>query len=71
LLNNYPIISTTAHLRPFRQYWLNVAAAVIVPVGLFFYFRIWAFRIRLSKDMTRIEDNNELVAEQVKKEFGE
>jgi lipopolysaccharide export system permease protein len=65
-LNNYPVISTTAHLRPFRNYWLNVATAVVVPVGVFFYFRIWMFRIRLYKDMKRIAENNSLVADVVK-----
>lgn len=60
-LNNYPIISVSAHVRPFHKYWLNLAAGVILPVGLFFYFRIWAFRIRLAKDMERIIKNSEQV----------
>ena len=58
-LNNYPIIPVSAHLRPFRNYWLNLACGLLVPVGLFFYFRIWAFRIRLNKDMERIIKTNE------------
>ncbi|GAE19492.1 prolyl-tRNA synthetase [Bacteroides pyogenes DSM 20611 = JCM 6294] len=40
-LNNYPIIPVSAHVRPFHIYWLNLAAGIIFPVGLFFYFRIW------------------------------
>lgn len=60
-LNNYPVIPVSAHIRPFHSYWLNLAAGVIFPVGLFFYFRIWAFRIRLAKDMERIIKNNEQV----------
>ena len=31
------------------------------PIGLFFYFRIWAFRVRLAKDMERIIKNNEQI----------
>ena len=58
-LNNYPIIPVSAHLRPFRNYWLNLACGLLVPIGLFFYFRIWAFRIRLNKDMERIIKTNE------------
>lgn len=58
VLNNYPVLSITAHVRPFRIYWLNILAGVVFPVGLFYYFRIWAFRIRLSKDMERIETIN-------------
>ena len=54
VLKNYPIIPVRAHVRPFRTYWLNVACGVCLPVGLFFFFRIWAFRLRLSKDMERI-----------------
>lgn len=57
-LNNYPVIPVHAHVRPFRAYWLNILCGVIVPVGLFFYFRIWAFRIRLNKDLEKVVKNN-------------
>lgn len=60
-LNNYPVISVSAHVRPFHIYGLNLVAGVIFPVGLFFYFRIWAFRVRLAKDMERIIKNNEQI----------
>ncbi|WP_285827628.1 LptF/LptG family permease [Bacteroides acidifaciens] len=60
-LNNYPVISVSAHVRPFHIYWLNLAAGVIFPIGLFFYFRIWTFRVRLAKDMERIIKNNEQI----------
>lgn len=53
-LNNYPIIAVHAHIRPFQNYWLNLLCGVVFPIGLFFYFRIWVFRIRLNKDMERI-----------------
>ena len=58
-LNNYPVIPVHAHVRPFHNYWLNLACGVVFPVGLFFYFRIWAFRILLSKDMERVIKTNE------------
>ncbi len=54
VLNTYPVLSARAHVRPFRRYWLNVACGICLPVGLFFFFRIWAFRLRLGKDMERI-----------------
>ncbi|MCI1649008.1 MAG: LptF/LptG family permease [Bacteroides sp.] len=57
-LNNYPVIPVHAHIRPFRNYWLNLCCGLLVPVGLFFYFRIWAFRIRLNNDMGRIIKTN-------------
>ena len=53
-LEKYPIIPVNAHVRPFHNYWLNMAIGILMPIGLFFYFRIWAFRIRLNKDMERI-----------------
>ena len=65
-LNNYPIIAVHAHVRPFRNYWLNMLCGVIVPVGLFFYFRIWAFRIRLGNDMERIIRTNEEIQNIIK-----
>lgn len=58
-LNNYPIIAVRAHVRPFQNNWLNLLCGVVFPVGLFFYFRIWAFRLRLNKDMERIIKINE------------
>lgn len=67
-LNTYPIIPVHAHLRPFRRYGLNVLCGVVFPVGLFFYFRIWAFRVRLNKDMERIVKTNEEVIGIIEKE---
>ena len=60
-LEKYPIIPVNAHVRPFHNYWLNMAIGILMPIGLFFYFRIWAFRVRLAKDMERIIKNNEQV----------
>ena len=59
VLNNYPIIPTRAHTRPFRNYWLNLACGILFPVGLFLYFRIWSFRLRLQKDLERIIKTNQ------------
>ncbi|NDV84111.1 LptF/LptG family permease [Bacteroides sp. 51] len=53
-LNNYPIIPVAAHSRPFNIHWLNVLFGALFPIGLFFYFRIWIFRIRLQKDLERV-----------------
>lgn len=61
VLNNYPVIPVTAHTRPFHIHWLNILAGLFIPVGLFFYVRIWIFRIRLAKDMDRIIKTNEQV----------
>ncbi len=72
LLNNYPIIPVHAHVRPFRNSWLNLLCGIIVPVGLFFYFRIMIFRFRLNKDLERIATTDKeiikLIETQLKKE---
>ena len=53
-LNHYPVIMTHAHTRPFRRKWMNVVTGLILPVGLFFYLRMWRFRLRLYKDLHNI-----------------
>ena len=53
-LNQYPIIATHAHTRPFERKWLNVITGLFLPTGLFFYFRMIRFRIRLYRDLQNI-----------------
>ena len=53
-LNHYPIIMTRAHTRPFSRKWMNVVTGLILPVGLFFYLRMWRFRLRLYRDLHTI-----------------
>ena len=60
-LNNYPIIATHAHTRPFRQKSLNIATGLILPMGIFFYFRMLRFRLRLYKDLRRIRQTSEII----------
>ena len=60
-LNNYPIIATHAHTRPFRQKSLNIITGLILPVGIFFYFRMLRFRFRLYKDLRRIHQTSEKI----------
>ena len=61
-LNNYPILMTKAHTRPFDHQWLNVLSAVIVPLGLFFYLRMWRFRLTLMRDLKQIvQTNNRMI----------
>jgi len=53
-INQYPIIATHAHTRPFQHRWLNIVTGLFLPTGLFFYFRMIRFRIRLYKDLQHI-----------------
>lgn len=66
-LNRYPILAVKAHTRPFERRWLNVAAAIIVPVGLFLYFRMWRFRLRLHRDLKAIVAANEAIIKEVER----
>lgn len=66
-LNNYPVLAVKAHTRPFERKWLNIVSAIIIPLGLFFYLRMWRFRIRLLRDLRQIVQTNEKVTEQITK----
>ena len=64
-LNNYPILATHAHTRPFRRMWMNIAAGLILPLGLFFYIRMLRFRLRLYKDLRDIHATSNKVIEKI------
>jgi len=66
-LNEYPLISTKAHTRPFERKWMNIAAALIVPAGLFFYFRMWRYRLRLNNDLKTIIKTNSNIAYRIER----
>ncbi len=59
MLNYMPILSTEAHLQPFRDRRLNVATGIVFPIGLLLYVRVWRFRLRLDGDMGRIQTISE------------
>lgn len=64
-LNDYPFMAVKAHTRPFERKWLNVTAAIIVPVGLFLYLRMWRFRLRLLRDLKVVRDTNDTVIRRI------
>ncbi len=66
-LNKYPVLAVKAHTRPFEHKWLNVAAAIIVPLGLFLYFRMWRFRLRLHRDLKAIIAANDAIIKEVER----
>ena len=69
LMNNYPILSTKAHKSPFDNRWFNLLAGIIIPVGLFYYIRIWHFSKRLDKDLKTITKTNTDIQERIKNEL--
>lgn len=66
-LNKLPIVSTHAHTRPFHNYKWNMVLGIIFPVGIFFYFRIWRYRLRLYKDIQQIKKYSAFIAERIEK----
>ncbi len=63
-LNNYPIIMTRAHTRPFNRKWLNIAMVVLLPLGVALYLRMWRFRLRLYKDLHTIRQTSDKIIPQ-------
>lgn len=51
ILNEFPVLYTTAHTSPLGSSRLNRAAGLFFPVGLVLWFRIWRFRLRLLRDL--------------------
>lgn len=66
-LNQYPIVSEKAHTRPFEKKWKNITAAIILPLGIFLYLRMWRFRVRLLTDLKKIRATNEKMVERIAK----
>lgn len=64
-LNQYPVVSEKAHTRPFERKWLNVMSAIIFPLGIILYLRMWRFRLRLLRDMKQIRAVNEKIIQRV------
>jgi lipopolysaccharide export system permease protein len=64
-LNNFPILATHAHTRPFRQKWLNITTGLILPAGIFFYLRMWRFRLRLMRDLRAIRNASEAITARI------
>lgn len=65
LLNHYPIVAEKAHTRPFERLWLNTLMAIIIPAGIFFYCRMWRFRLRLLKDLHTIRQTNDKMMKRI------
>ncbi len=66
-LNNYPVLATHAHTRPFRSRWLNALMAIILPLGIFFYIRMLRFRLRLHRDLKAIERTSDTITDHIQK----
>ena len=70
LINQYPVLAVKAHTRPFDRRWMNIVAAIIVPVGIFAYLRMWRFRLRLLRDLKVIRYTNTNIVNYTEKRMG-
>lgn len=66
ITNTYPVLLTNAHKSPFSNRWLNMLVGIAVPVGLFFYLRIWRFGLRLHKDLQQIVTTSRNLQQRIK-----
>ncbi len=64
-LSAYPIMSVKAHTRPFERRWLNIIAAVVVPLGVVLYMRMWRYRLRLWRDLRVVKTENKLIISKI------
>ena len=64
-LNELPILVPDAHTRPFRDVRYNKIAGLFFPLGLFFYLRIWRYRVRLRNDMGTIQKQAQTIIERI------
>ena len=69
-LNRYPVLSVKAHTRPFERKWLNIVAAILVPVGITLYLRMWRFRLRLFHDLKVVKQTNTNIVNRIKERQG-
>ena len=60
-LSMYPVMSERAHTRPFERKWLNIVAAVVVPLGFVLYMRMWRYRLRLQRDLKVVQTENKII----------
>ncbi len=66
-LNELPVVSAHAHARPFNNYRWNMALGIVFPAGVFFYLRIWRYRLRLYNDIQQIRKYFAFIAERIEK----
>jgi lipopolysaccharide export system permease protein len=66
-LSKYPFVTVKAHTRPFERKWLNILSFIVVPVGAFFYLRMWRFLLRLYRDLQSIRQTNNRIIKRIDK----
>lgn len=68
-INEFPIMNPDAHTRPFHSAALNRWVGILLPLGMLLWLRIWRYRIRLSRDMDKIQELCPVIAERLEKQI--
>lgn len=67
-INEFPILEPDAHTRPFRSARKNMVTGLLLPLGLFFWLRIWRYRLRLWHDMGQVQRISQYIIERINKQ---
>lgn len=67
-LNEFPVLSINEITSPFKKRLLNILSIVAFPLGIIIYLRAVRFRIRLLKDLVKIETNTKKLTNIFKKQ---
>ena len=67
-LNGFPILSIDAISSPFNRTWLNILSIIVLPLGIIIYLRAMMFRIRLLKNLIKIETTAKRITNTFKKQ---
>ena len=62
-------MATHAHTRPFVRKWLNVVTGLVLPLGIFFYFRMLRFRFRLYRDLRNYRQSSDAIIARIDEKF--
>jgi len=65
LLNMIPFIVPDAHTRPFKNPRYNKWAGIILPVGLLLWLRVWRYRLRLSRDLDKLQEVGKVIIKKI------
>jgi lipopolysaccharide export system permease protein len=67
-INDYPVLSIDTIVSPAKKKWINILLLVIVPAGIFIYLRTLKFRLRLAKDLAKVQEISNVIIEILNKE---
>lgn len=67
-INDLPVLSVRPILAPFKRKWMNCILLLVLPISILVYARAIRFRIKLLKDLIRIEIRTREIIKIIKKE---